>query len=167
MPHGNTLSRMLIATLAAALIAVPTAMAQPIDPVGTSVQPQTDSEAGQQLQTEHAKQQADAVSTSSATDLRGERAAEPQATSKTAGELRTEAAIEAGKPETKPAPAGLPTWPLHPRVLTPPASTTAVADDGDGGGVDAPIVALIIAGALALGGAAMVAMHRHRTPVAH
>ena len=146
MPHGNTLSRMLIAGLAAALIAAPAAMAQPSEPVTTSAPAQTKEPAIDNARGEFAQSQADAVSPSSKT--------------------AAEAAIAAGQPEPKPVP-GLPTWPLHPRVLTPPASTTAVADDGDGGGVDAPIVALIIAGALGLAGAATVAMHRHRAPVAH
>jgi hypothetical protein len=150
MPHGNTLSRMLIAGIAAAIIAAPTAMAQPINPV-TIAQPEPEASINQEQRTEHAKQQADAVSPSPKT-----------------ADLRSEAAKDPSRAPAPPRPLpGPPTWPMHPRVLTPP-TTTAVADDGDGGGVEAPIVALIIAGALALAGGLTVAMHRQRrTHVAH
>ena len=127
MPHGNTLSRLLIATLAAGAIAAPAAGAMPIDPVD---------EGGQSARVQ-------------GTDLRGE-AAKPTP--------RTTA-----PPRQLPGP---PTWPMHPKPITPPAQV-AVADDGDGGGVDAPIVAAIIAGALALGTGFTVAGLRHRADVAH
>ncbi len=126
MPHGNNLSRLLIATLAAGAIAAPAAVAMPIGPVN---------EGGQSTTTHRM-------------DLRG----------------------EASKPTPR-APAsprqlpGPPTWPMHPTPITP--APAAVADDGDGGGVDAPIVAAIIAGALALGTGFTVAGLRHRTDVAH
>jgi hypothetical protein len=126
MPHGNTLSRLLIATLAAGAIAAPAAGAMPmLDSGGESAPVQK-------------------------MDMRG----------------------EATKPtETKPAPAsprqlpGPPTWPMHPKPITP--TQVVVADDGDGGGVDAPILAAIIAGTLAVGAGFTVAGLRHRTNVAH
>jgi hypothetical protein len=127
MPHGNTLSRLLIASLAAATIAAPAAVAQPTEPVTTT---QSAVAADQELRTEAAKDQS-----------------------------------RAPAPKQLPGP---PTWPMHPRALTPPQQAP-VADDGDGGGVEAPVVALIIAGTLALGGGltAAAARHRTRTNVAH
>jgi hypothetical protein len=141
MPKGNTLSRLMIVSLAAAAIAAPAATAQPTDPTGPA--PDTASEI-QDARTEAVK---------------------PQTRTPVGQEMRTEAAKDPSRaPETKPLP-GPPTWPAHPRVLTP--SQVTVTDDGDGGGVDAPLVALIIAGALALGGGMTVVTLRHRTRVAH
>lgn len=141
MPKGNTLSRLLIASLTAAAIAAPAAVAMPIDPTG----PQQD--------------KAPAVQ-----DLRTE-AVKPQTGTAVERDMRTEAAKDPSRaPEITQLP-GPPTWPAFPRALTPPQATT-VTDDGDGGGVEAPIVALIIAGALALGGLTAAAL-RHRTRVAH
>jgi hypothetical protein len=166
MPHGNMLSRLLVATLAAFAIAVPAAVAQPIDPVET-----TQSQTGQQMQGESAKEQGKAVSPAMQQELQGESAKDQgKAVSPTAQqELRSEAAKDPSR-----APAdfkelpGPPTWPVHPRVLTPPSPAATATDDGDGGGVDAPIIALIIAGALAIGGGLTVASMRHsRTRVAH
>ena len=148
MPHGNTLSRLLIASLAAVAIMAPAAGAQPTDPVVTT-QPQTDAPAGQEHRTENARDQAKAVSPSTTQELRGENAKDPS---------------RAPAPDAKPLP-GPPTWPLHPRVLTPPQAT--VADGGDGGGIEAPVLALLIAGTLALGGGLMAVTLRHRTRVAH
>jgi hypothetical protein len=144
MPKGNALSRLLIVSLAAAAIAAPAATAQPLEPMGP-------------LQDEATVLQ----------DARGE--AVKSQTRTPAGpvsqDMRTEAAKDPSRaPETKALP-GPPTWPMHPRALTPPQAT--VTDDGDGGGVDAPLVALIIAGALALGGGMAVVSLRHRTGVAH
>jgi hypothetical protein len=144
MPHGNTLSRLLIASLAAGAIAAPAAVAKPIDPLGTATSPAPIS---QEMRTEAAKEQA-------------------KSSTPVGQEMRTEAAKDPSRaPITRPAP-GAPTWPMHPRVLTPPQSTTTFADN-DGGGVDAPIVGLIIAGTLALGGSAIVVASRRSTRVAH
>jgi hypothetical protein len=141
MPKGNTLSRVLIASLTAAAIAAPAAMAQPIDPTG----PQQDkAPAAQDLRTE---------------------AVMPQTGTPVERDMRTEAAKDPSRaPEISQLP-GPPTWPAYPRALTPPQAT--VTDGGDGGGVEAPIVALIIAGALALGGGLTVAALRHRARIAH
>jgi len=141
MPKGNTLSRLVIVSLAAAAIAAPAASAKPTDPTGSA--PDTAS-AIQDARTEAVK---------------------PQTGTPAQQEMRTEAAKDPSRaPAVKPLP-GPPTWPSHPRALTPPQAT--VTDDGDGGGVDAPLVALIIAGALALGGGMTVVTLRHRTRVAH
>jgi hypothetical protein len=129
MPHGNNLSRLLIATMAAGALAAPAAMAQPTDPVDTGRQ----SAPIQRM------------------DLRGE--------------ATTDTSRTPAPPRQLPGP---PTWPMHPKPITPAQAPVAEgADDGDGGGVDAPIVAAIIAGTLALGGGLTVAGLRHRTRVAH
>jgi hypothetical protein len=126
MPHGNNLSRLLIATLAAGAIAAPAAMAQPTDPVATADQP----------------------APVQRTDMRGE--------------ATKDTSRAPAPPRQLPGP---PTWPMHPKPITP--AQVAVADDGNGDGVDAPVVAAIVAGALALGGGLTVAGLRHRTRVAH
>jgi hypothetical protein len=151
MPKGNTLSRLMIVSLAAAAITAPAATAQPTDPTGPA--PDTASLA-QDARTEAAK-----------ADARAE-AVRPQTHTSVNQEMRTEAAKDPSRaPAHRPFP-GPPTWPSHPRVITAPQATT-VTDDGDGGGVDAPVVALIIAGTVALGGAASVVTLRRRTRVAH
>jgi hypothetical protein len=150
MPKGNTLSRLLIASLSVAALAAPAAVAKPIDMHASTV-----------TKPEPANQ-----------DMRTEAAALPAypspATKPAQMDLRSENAVD---PSRKPAPAtprvlpGPPTWPMHPKpIATAPGP---VADDGDGGGVDAPVVALIIAGVLALGGGMTVVTLRHRTRVAH
>ena len=143
MPHGNTLSRLLIASLAAGAIAAPAAVAKPVEPVTTTSPGQT----SQELRTEAAREQA-------------------QTPAPVGQEMRTEAAKDPSRATPTKALPGPPTWPMHPRVLTPPQSTVTFADD-DGGGIEAPIVALIIAGALALGGAATAVAVRRGAHVAH
>jgi hypothetical protein len=143
MPKGNTLSRLIIVSLAAAAVAAPVASAQPIDPTGP-------------------------VSATEFTiqDARGE-AVKPQTRTPANQELRTEAAKDPSRASVdKPLP-GPPTWPLHPRVLTPPQAT--VTDDGGDGGIDLPVALAGIAGILALGGGLTVAAlrTRTRTRVAH
>jgi hypothetical protein len=142
MPKGNTLSRLLIASLTAAAIAAPAAVAKPIDPTGA----QQDK------------------ATPAVQDLRTE-AVMPQTATPVERDMRTEAAKDPSRaPEISQLP-GPPTWPAYPRALTPPQAT--VTDGGDGGGVEAPIVALIIAGSLALAGGLTAAALRHRTRIAH
>jgi hypothetical protein len=143
MTKGNTLSRLLIASLTAAAVAAPAATAQPVEPV-----PMTPNAApNQQLQGEAAKDQAPAPSPHQ--QLQGEAAKDPS---------------RAPAPAVEPVP-GPPTWPVNPEPIAPPAAP--VADDGDGGGIEAPVLALIIAGGLALAGGLAAAALRHRTPVAH
>jgi hypothetical protein len=154
MPKGNTLPRLLIASLTAVAVAAPAAVAQPIDPQGTT-----------------APVQREAVQT----DLRTENSKLPAfpspATKATQTDLRSENAID---PSRKPAPSspralpGPPTWPMHPKPITP-ANAPAAADDGDGGGIDLPVALIGIAGVLALGGGltVMAMRTRNRTRVAH
>jgi hypothetical protein len=141
MPKGNTLSRLMIVSLATAAIAAPAASAQPAEPVVVTPQDMA------------------------AVDLRTE-AIKPQTGTPVKKDMRTEAAKDPSRaPVTKQLP-GPPTWPAYPRALTPPQQAT-VTDDGDGGGIEAPIVALIIASTLALGGGLTVAALRHRARIAH
>jgi hypothetical protein len=141
MPKGNTLSRLMIVSLATAAIAAPAASAQPAEPVVVTPQDMA------------------------AVDLRTE-ATKPQTGTPVKKDMRTEAAKDPSRaPVTKQLP-GPPTWPAYPRALTPPQQAT-VTDDGDGGGIEAPIVALIIASTLALGGGLTVAGLRHRARIAH
>ena len=152
MPKGNKLSRLLIATLAGAALAAPAAMAQPTEPVDTAKQPATKT-----------------------ADLRGEAAVpgnlnlpRPPAWPESGAikkDLRSEAAADPSRGPALPRDIpGPPTWPMHPKPIVDVQAP--VADDGDGGGIEAPIVALIIAGTLALGGGLTAAALRHRTRVA-
>jgi hypothetical protein len=153
MPKGNTLPRLMIASLTAMAVAAPAAVAQPIDmhrTVPTKPKPAMQ-------------------------DLRTEASALPAyptpATKAAQKDLRTENAVD---PSRKPAPSfpralpGPPTWPMHPKPITP-AHAPAAADDGDGGGIDLPVALIGIAGTLALGGGLAVAAlrPRSRTRVAH
>jgi hypothetical protein len=143
MPKGNCLSRLIIVSLTAAAIAAPAASAKPIDPTGAA--PDT---------------------AAVIEDARGE-AVKPQTRTPVNQEMRTEAAKDPSRaPAVKPLP-GPPTWPSHPRALTPPQAT--VTDDGDGGGIDLPVALIGIAGIVALGGGLTVAAlrARTRTRVAH
>lgn len=144
MPKGNTLSRLLIATLTAAAVAAPAAVAMPTDPTGPSDAAQMSAEP------------------SVAQDLRGEATVETTRGPNSGQDLRTEITKD---PTRAPLP-GPPTWPENPQVIAPPQEPVP-ADDGDGGGIEAPLMALIIAGVLALGGGLTVATLRHRTRVAH
>jgi hypothetical protein len=154
MPKGNTLPRLLIASLTAVAVAAPAAVAQPID-MHKTVPVQREA-AKLDLRTEASALPAypsPATKAAPQTDLRSENAADPS---------------------RKPAPSfpravpGPPTWPMHPKPITP-APAPAVADDGDGGGIDLPVALAGIAGALALaGGLGVMAMRfRTRTRVAH
>jgi hypothetical protein len=149
MPKGNTLSRLMIVSLATAAIAAPAASAQPAEPVVVTPQDM----AAVDLRTEATKPQ-------TGTPVK------PQTGTPVKKDMRTEAAKDPSRaPVTKQLP-GPPTWPAYPRALTPPQQAT-VTDDGDGGGIEAPIVALIIASTLALGGGLTVAALRHRARIAH
>jgi hypothetical protein len=165
MPKGNTLSRLLIASLSAAAIAAPAAVAQPTDPV------QLDMHASTVTKPASAQQ-----------DLRSEAAADP---SRPAGkDLRSEAAADPSRapssypgsfpgPPILPAPGshvpaknpGPPVWPTNPQPIA--SAPAPVADSVDGDGVDLPVALLAIAGTLALGGGLTVVALRHRTRVAH
>jgi hypothetical protein len=153
MPKGNTLPRLLIASLTAVAVAAPAAVAQPID-----MHPTVPTKPQQAMD-----------------DLRTEAAASPAdrspATKAAQTDLRTENSVD---PSSKPVPSypralpGPPTWPMHPKPITPAPGPVA-ADDGGDGGIDLPVALLGIAGVLALGGGlTVVALRtRSRTRVAH
>ena len=151
MPKGNTFSRLLIASLSAAAIAAPAAVAQPTDPVQRDMHASTVTKPASVQQ-----------------DLRAEAAvADP---SRPAGkDLRSEATADPSRaPSSSPGSfPGPPVWPTNPQpIASAPAPVADVVDGGDGG-IDLPVALLAIAGTLALGGVITVAALKHRTRVAH
>jgi hypothetical protein len=134
------ITRLAVATLAAMTVAVPAATAKPIDPAAAGPR-QTDMHAStvQKPKLDHrgeaTKPESRALVLKPQPDSRG----------------------EATKPESRvpaPPPVGMPTWPVNPTPLTPPTPAPLVADGGNGVGDDGfPVVLIVIAGALALGGA--------------
>jgi hypothetical protein len=144
MPKGNTLSRIAIASLAAAALAAPAAGAQGLD---THIRTATKSTPMKQ-------------------DLRGEAAAasKPKPAKQ---DLRGEAAAgtspSLGYPGNFPGP---PTWPTHPEPIPSAQVPVATGGGSDDGGIELPVALLGIAGALALGGFTVGAV-RYRTRVAH
>jgi hypothetical protein len=167
MPKGNMLSRLAIASLTAAAVAAPAAVAQPMDMHASTVH--KPAAAQQDLRGEAA---ADSVVKPAKVDLRGEAASDssraPISRPAVPGELdlRGEAAADlSGPPSGEPRLAGPPTWPVSPTPLAAP-SAAVVADDGDGG-IDIPTSVLIIAGALVAAGGLTVAALRLRPRVAH
>jgi hypothetical protein len=123
MSHRTKLSRLVLATLAVASIAAPSAFAGPTDPVGTGFQDQQ-----------------------TTPDARGESAAG--------------GGPAAGGPIRQPRVQAAPTWPTHPTPLPRLAQPPLAADGGDD--VDLPVVLLVIAGTLALGGGLAVATSKVR-----
>src|SRR5829696_1106804 len=116
MSRRTKLPRLMLATLAVASLAAPSAFAGPIDPAGTGFQDQQ-----------------------TIRDARGESAAGGGTAA------RGQAA---------------PSWPTYPTPLPRPAQPPLVADGGDD--VDLPVVLLVIAGTLALGGGLAVATSKVR-----
>ena len=151
MPKGNTLSRLLIASLAAAAVAAPAAVAKPIDPA------QLDMHASTVTKPVSAQQ-----------DLRTEAAAKPASAQQ---DLRSEAAADQSRAPVRdgrfPGPPVFPSYPRAIAVAIPDAPAAEAVDGGGDGGVDLPVALLAIAGTLALGGGLTVAALRHRTRVAH
>jgi hypothetical protein len=151
MPKGNTLSRLMIASLTAMALAAPAAVAQPIDMhQSTSPDPQP-----------------------ATWDQRTEASKFPAYASpapKPGQDLRSEAAAD---PSRKPAPSfpralpGPPTWPMHPAPIATAPGPVADGGDGGNGGIDLPVALIGIAGTLALGGGLTVVALRHRARVAH
>jgi hypothetical protein len=79
---------------------------------------------------------------------------------------RTEATADTSRAPK--SPAGLPTWPTQPRVITPPVAQQPVADGvGDGGDIEWPVAVLAMAGTLLLGGSLGVAGTRYRVSHTH
>jgi len=123
MSRRTKLPRLMLATLAVASFAAPSAFAGPIDPAGTGFQDQQ-----------------------TIRDARGESAAG--------------GGTAARGPVRAPRVQAAPSWPTYPTPLPRPAQPPLVADGGDD--VDLPVVLLVIAGTLALGGGLAVATSKLR-----
>ena len=166
MSPSKTLPRLALATLAAACIAVPTASAQPIHPVGPAA-------ASLQQQDMHASTVHKPDAGIGSQDVRGESAAGRSVTAISVQDARGESASgggTTGEPAGQPQFQGPPTWPLDPTPLPAPEQPAPVATDGgDDIGVDLPVALLILAGTLALGGgmAAAAMKVRDHTHTAH
>lgn len=159
MSPSKTLPRLALATLAAACIAVPTASAQPIDPVGTAAQ-------SPQQQDMHASTVHKPDSTTGTQDARGESAAGRSVTAVSVQDARGESASgggTAGGPAREPQLQGPPTWPVNPQPLPAPTQAPAATGGGDDIDVDLPVALLILAGTLALGGGMTAAAMKVRS----
>jgi hypothetical protein len=71
--------------------------------------------------------------------------------------------------DSSPAPRVRPqTWPAYPRAIPPSVPTEAApVGDGNGGGSDVPVLVLLLGGAVALAGGAVVLTRRTRERTAH
>jgi hypothetical protein len=172
MPKGNTLSRLLIASLSAAAIAAPAAVAQPTDPAQQDMHASTVTKPASAQQDLRSEAAAD-PSRPAGKDLRSEAAADPSRAPSNPGNSSYPGSFPA--PPILPAPGshvpaknpGPPVWPTNPQPIASAPAPVADSVDGDGGGVDLPVALLAIAGTLALGGGLTMVALRHRTRVAH
>jgi len=149
MKVHSKIARMAVASMAAAVVAAPTAGAMPMQ--GDAAE--RDMHASTVVQADRG-----------AGDRRGEAsipALRPQTGGQvTTADLRTEAAKG---PSTSPAPpAGLPTWPVDPKPIVPAPAAPVAATDGDGGTIEWPTALLIAAGALAVAGGLAAMVHQQR-----
>jgi hypothetical protein len=171
MPKGNTLSRLLIASLSAAALAAPAAVAQPMDPAQMNMHASTVTKPASAQQDLRSEAAAD-PSRPAGKDLRSEAAADPSRAPSNPGNSSYPGSfpgppILPAHPSLAPANPGPPVWPTHPQPITSAPAPVADSVDGGDGGVDLPVALLAIAGTLALGGGLTVAALRHRTRVAH
>jgi hypothetical protein len=172
MPKGNTLSRLLIASLSAAAIAAPAAVAQPADPAQLDMHASTVTKPASAQQDLRSEAAAD-PSRPAGKDLRSEAAADPSRAPSNPGNSSYPGSFPA--PPILPAPGshvpaknpGPPVWPTNPQPIASAPAPVADSVDGGDGGVDLPVALLAIAGTLALGGGLTVAALKHRTRVAH
>jgi hypothetical protein len=145
MPYRKNISRLALASLLAAAVSGPAAMAKPA--LDTSVSPvQKPTPGAQDKRSESAKEQSVA----------------PQTKTAVSGDRRSPDAKDQTRAPRAQAPLpGPPTWPAYPRALTPPAQP---ATTGDGGDIDVewPVAVLALAGTLLLGGGLAVAGYRLR-----
>ena len=157
MPHRKNMSRLAVASLIAAAVSAPAAMANPaIDTTASPVQKPTPG--NQHVGSEGAMAQSIVPQTKQPANV----------------DLGSEGAMEiyggphpsdrARAPQPTALRPGAPTWPEHPRVLVPPAETVATdgGDGGDGIDVEWPVAVLALAGTLLLGGGVGVAGYRLR-----
>ena len=100
---------------------------------------------------------------SSAGDRRGEGSIAGSRAQAQADFVKPDYRTEAAKgPRISTPPAGMPTWPVDPKPIAPAPADVVIATDGDGGGIDWPIVLLIAGGAVALAGALVLTIHQSR-----
>jgi len=154
MPNRRNVLRLAIASLLAAAVCAPTATAKPIYDGAFKSKADTST-----VKKPRSTIQIDKVpgARPPVSEFEAPQAAPP--------DLRSENTAD---PSRAPAPpAGLPTWPAYPQPLVP-RLPQPVAADGNGDGIDWPIAALILAGALALGGVAVAGQRlRAQTRPAH
>ena len=156
MQVRKSISRIAIATMVAAAVAVPTAGAMPSEGV---VYGSAAYEAEQQDMHASTVQKPE----SSAGDRRGEGSIDGSRAQAdvSKADYRTEAAKG---PSTSTPPVGMPTWPVDPKPIVAAPADAVTATDGDGGTIDWPITLLIAAGAVALAGALALVLQQRRTP---
>ena len=161
MQVRSSISRIAVATMVAAMVAVPVASAMPADGVIYGSSEYAAEQQDMHASTVHKPE-------SNAGDLRGEAsiagsqaAAEAKSKATTAA-IKQDQRTEAAKgPSISTPPPGMPTWPLDPEPLTPPA-TPVSATNSDDGAIEWPIALLIGFGAVALAGALVVMVHQMR-----
>lgn len=171
------ISRLVLATLLASAGAAPVAASMPVDDTAfysskayapsaaqmdmhaSTVKPPA--AASQDLRTEASMAPSRATVRASVVkpDLRTEGAIAPSRAVAHASVVKSDFRTEAAAAPSR-APVGMPTWPVNPKPIAPPAPQP-VAADGDGGGFEWPIAVLAL-GALVLGGGVMIAGHRLR-----
>jgi hypothetical protein len=158
MPDRRKMSRLAIASLLAGALTAPVANAKPIDGGYTS-KAYAPSSAQMDMHASTVKKPASANQ-----DLRTEGSIAPSRAAAQASGVKTDLRSEnAADPSRAPeSPVGMPTWPADPKPIAPVAPQP-VAGDGDGGNVEWPIAVLALTGALALGGALVIAGRRFRT----
>ena len=133
-----TPTRTLVAALAAATLAAPSAFAQPADMHGAFAKPAAKT-TGQDLRSPDTRDAATRPASARAQDLRHLRAV--------------------GNTTQSPM-AGPPTWPAHPHVIAAPSAPAEQPDDG----VDVTTIGLGIAGSLLAVGALAGIANRTRRP---
>ena len=158
MQVRSSISRIAVATMVAAMVAVPVASAMPADGVIYGSSEYAAEQQDMHASTVHKPE-------SNAGDLRGEASiagSQAKANGTTAA-IKQDQRTEAAKgPSISTPPPGMPTWPLDPEPLTPPA-TPVSATNSDDGAIEWPIALLIGFGAVALAGALVVLVHQMRT----
>jgi hypothetical protein len=157
MKARRKITRLAIATLlATAAAAPPVATAMPVKDAGYTSKAYAPSAATMDIHASTVKPPAAAGQ-----DLRSEGSipASSRQASVVQSDLRTEAAADPSRAPKNPV--GMPTWPVDPQPLTPPAQQP-VASVSDGGDFEWPIAVLAL-GALMLGGGVLLAGHRLRT----
>ena len=159
MLDRKKMSRLAIASLLAVAVTAPTATAaMPVTHHGSTSEASAPSSAEMDMHASTVHRPSINQDLRSEGSIASSRAA-ADAPSVTA-DLRSENTADPSRaPEP---PVGMPTWPLDPKPLTPPAPQP-VAVDGGGGDFELPTALLALMGALALGGALGIVGRKLRT----